>query len=97
MATSPQPTPLPYSLTSQTAHFLEGAILARHLLLPTVTSSSPSSLPTSQCHIFWSLLAFGPLQEVATRKDLPINKEEQQKENIKENNERSIGKQKIDE
>jgi hypothetical protein len=39
----------------------------------------------------------GPLQEVATRKDLPINKEEQQKENIEENNERSIGKQKIDE
>jgi hypothetical protein len=44
----------------------------------------------------------GPLQEVATRKDLPINKEEQQqqqkkKENIKENNERSIGKQNTDE
>jgi hypothetical protein len=40
----------------------------------------------------------GPLQEVATREDLPIKKEgQQQKENIKENNDRSIGKQKIDE
>jgi hypothetical protein len=39
-----------------------------------------------------------PLQEVATRRDLPISSEEQQqKEDIKENNERSIGKQKIDE
>jgi hypothetical protein len=41
-------------------------------------------------------LLWGPLQEVANRRDLPINKEEQQKENIKENNDRSIGKQKID-
>lgn len=51
--------PLSYSLTSQTAHFLEGAIPARHLLHPTVTSS-PSPLPTSQSHIFRSLFAFGP-------------------------------------
>lgn len=63
-------TTLSYSPTSEAAHFLEGAIPTRHLLHPTVTSS-PSSHPTSQFHIFRSLLAFRPSSRSRHQKRSP--------------------------
>jgi hypothetical protein len=87
-------------LTTQRLKQLTSQRLQFQVVTFCTQQSHPHLLPTPPYSSTYSghRLLFGPLQEVATRRDLPINSEEQQqKEDIKENNERSIGKQKIDE